>query len=264
MNLDGLEAVRQAYEKAELLMKRYERINLENNPEVLKELEDASIAIINAGKLSNGDIKRADLVNTAMKHCDNAVATVRIDCMAGLFDDIDRMLDCDGIEEKDLRSELSDWDSIKAEIKAIRHRWSDEDFTANNDNEEIMEADYRALHIIREKLAAMEPILRELAFARADAASKQSQTIMDEKRRLEQKRSDIHTLVEESASVVSLILTLICAIFGVLGFGVRLIVVCFMGAILGLFFIFILPLFIVDGCIDKKLAMLENEKQGLT
>lgn len=258
MNLEGLEAVWRAYAKAEWLMKRYERINLENNPEVLKELKYASKAIVNAGQLPNGDTARSNLVNSALKHCDNAITTVRIDSIAGLLDNIREILDCHGIEEKDLRLKLPEWDSVKAALCEIKRRWADDGFATNNGNDAIMEADYHKVQTIREKLALVEPSLRELAFVRMNAESKRKQAIMDAKRRLEQKRSDIHIKVEDVASIVSLILTLICAIFGVVGYRMQWIIVCFLGAVSFLFLIFRLPLYIVDRCINKQLMILEQ------
>lgn len=259
MNLEDFQAVRQAYDKAELLMKRYERINLENNPEVLKELECASKAIVDASKLPDGNVDRSNFVQSALSHCYNAVKTVRVDCMAGLFDNINLILDCEGLEEHDIWTAMSDWETVKADLRAIQCRWDDEAFAANPNNEAKMEADYHALQAIRDKLALIEPTLREIAFARRQDRSKRKQEILDKIRCLKQKTSDAHAIVEESAGILSLVLTLVCAIFGVLKFGIIQISICFWGAIILLFFGFKLPLCIVDHCIGRKLTVLEKQ-----
>lgn len=230
MNLDGLDEVKRMYDAAELALKRYERICLENNPEVLGLLREASAAILEAGILAPGDARRQEVVEGSYRRCAQALATVRIDAMAGLLDNVDAILNCEGLEEKDLKSVFSDWSQIKTDVGAIRLRWSSEEFADDTRNGPQMEADYQKLQEIRERLSIAEPQLRQIVYDRLLEESQDKQRDMDAKRQIKQRRTDICALAEELTGGLSVVLTVVSVVVSLLGTGWKKVLMCIVWA----------------------------------
>lgn len=208
-----LAEVRQLYAEAELAIKRYERIALEDQIAAINELRYAGHHILEAEN-EEDEAKRQDHVTSARNHCLRAVQDAKDGAIVAQLEYFAQFFDC-RFAKTELEKCLPDWKALFAEIASIQKMFANAGRSRDIAYGDEVDAGILRLLEIRERFVALQPVLDENRFVEEQARKAAEKANADALRQQEQDEKDAARLTEHRHFVISIVVAVALSILGI-------------------------------------------------
>lgn len=208
-----LAEIRQIYSDAEYAIKRYERIALEEQVAAINELRYAGHHVLAASQ-TEVDAEIEDHIASARNHCRRAVNDAKDAAIVSLLEFFEQFGDC-RFTGTELETSIPDWKSCFAEIAALQHKFVEAGMAKEIAYCDEIDAGILRLIELRERFAAVMPLLNENRYKEECAAKTAEKEHAEAEKRQQQEERDAAKTTEYRHFVISIVVAVVLAIIGI-------------------------------------------------